>query len=177
VSKWKFLASILAGLGLLVGILFMTPLIGGAVPADPLPDGDFILYAGQTIDAGSGTVEFDGDSLNFSIDPNCAIGCIKVGVWDDDNNLPSNPSPGSDLTLGEYNCPAVTPNLINPFGFEIAFTLPGDWDWPIVIALHADTLCGVYTETAWACAYEEPGNCPDFPGPQWAYYFWYGEVD
>lgn len=159
----------------------MTPILGGAVPATPLSNGNFILYAGQTHNAGSGTVEWDGDSLNFSIDPNCGIGCIRVGFWNDDSSLPSNPAPGTDLTLGEYNCPEhPTPQtwITDPFDFEIPFSLPDGVEWPIVIGLHADTLgcVSVYQEdTAWACAYDtEPGtNCPAFPGANWAYYFWY----
>jgi len=174
--KWKYLISILAALGLLVGILFMTPVFGGAQSAPCPEDGEFILYAGQTHNAGTGTVEFDGDSLNFSIDPNCGIGCIKVGVWDDNGNLPSNPAPGTDLTLGEYNCEDSV-LLTEQFSFELPFTL-GDWDWPIVIAIHANTVgcVTVYQpDTAWACACDTSPqtNCPDFPGANWAYYFWY----
>lgn len=174
-SKWRILLSIFAASALVVAILFATPILGGGSSSvEASENGEFTLYAGQTINAGTGTVINDGDSLNFNIvpAPGGGIGCISVEIYQGTDDLPSNPSPG--LFTHHINCEDSALET-GEFDFEIPFT-PDDWDSPIIIALHADTVGygGVYVDnTAWACAETDPGDCPNFPGSQWAYYFWY----
>lgn len=173
-KSWKLWISIFGALAIVTGVLFATPILGpSGSAADPTDPGEFKLYAGQTIDAGDGEVTNDCDSLDFIIDPNCSIGCIKIEIYD--NALPSgNPAPGG-FTYS-YNCEPVT-LLTEEFSFEIPFT-PGDWTGgSVLIALHADTegCGGLYTDnTAWACGRTAPGECAAWPGAsKWAYHFEY----
>jgi len=193
-SKWKILVSILAGSGLLVGILFLTPVLGGGnTPVEAADNGEFTLCAGQYYDVGSGTITDDEDSLNFHIDINaeCSLGCIKVAIGDDVNDvyviseepdsIPVNSQGNPVIGHFPYSYPTdCNPSLLPLTGsidFEIPFD-PGDYDSPIIILLHAeDVRCGVYfgPETAWACGIADCGSCALFPGAtHWVYYVEYG---
>jgi hypothetical protein len=181
-KNWKVWVSIFGALAIIAGVLFATPILGpSGSAAEPTDPGEFKLYAGQTIDAGDGEVTNDCDSLDFTIDPNCSIGCIKIEIYDNFAALPSgNPPPGG--FTHSYNCALPQVWLMEEFTFEIPFT-PGAWTGgSVIIALHADTegCGGVYTDnTAWACAETDPGDCPDdWPGAsKWVYYFYYDYVD
>jgi len=174
-KSWKVWISIFGALAIIAGVLFATPILGpsGSAADTALPNGDFIMYAGQTNEAGDGEVDNDCDYLYFTIDTECNYGCIKIEIWDDNSALPTNPSPGS-FTYS-HNCEDSV-LLTGEINFQIPFN-PGAWnDGDIVIAIHANTQgCnGVYSEdTAWACGYEDPVECLDFPGANWATYFWY----
>jgi hypothetical protein len=172
-KNWKVWISIFGALAILVGVLFTTPILGPSESsAAAMANGTFKLYAGQTTDAGDGTVCVDDGDLYFTITPNCPIQCIHVAIYDTVGDMPSgNPAPGQfpySFDCADYD------------GGVHSFMI-GDYDLTgkssIIIAIHTVTkgCTGVYQEdTAWACANTDPGACSNWPGAsQWAYYFEY----
>ncbi len=53
-NRWKIPLSVLAALALIAGVLFATPILGGTDASAATANGSFVLWAGQTINAGSG---------------------------------------------------------------------------------------------------------------------------
>ena len=179
-NRKKVLISILTGIVVVAVVLFATPILGPtSTSAQPPMDGNFTMWAGQGCDFGSGSVVWESGKLKFSITPNpgMAIGCIHVYYCNDVADLPQPPAQGT--WPNHFNC---TPEVwqTGTVQFEIPFaSLPAGWSWPIVIAIHANTIgCeSAYQEdTAWACAGSTLSSCLEYPGASWAKYFWYNAL-
>ncbi len=172
-KRWNIWGSILVALLVLSGIVFATPVLRPDMGSQTmaLEDPDFWLWAGQTTLAGTGNVTSDGNSMDFTIDTDCAISYIHIRIFDDE------PGEG-DQTGHGISPPWIHKNYTSSpqtgvFDFSIPFT-PGDYTSPIYIALHADVVCGFYDgDTAWAGGSDDPQSCDRFPGDPWAYYFRY----